>query len=45
MQETEATHHLIKQHDKLGISLSSNVNHYLPADVFQNQGRLLAGAH
>ncbi len=35
MQEIKDIHHLIKQHNKLGIRLSSNANHYLPADVLQ----------
>ncbi|SEL88311.1 helix-turn-helix domain-containing protein [Parapedobacter koreensis] len=35
MQDTKEIHQLIKQHDKLGIRLSSNANHYLPADLLQ----------
>lgn len=35
MQEAKELHNLIKQHNKLGIRLSSNANHYLPANVLQ----------
>lgn len=35
MQETKEIHNLIKQHDKLGIRLGSNTNHYLPVNVLQ----------
>lgn len=35
MQGIKDIHHLIKQHNRLGIRLSSNTNHYLPADALQ----------